>query len=111
MGYAEVEMRLDKTVHVSASTSTEFTVSETPNFDPIDLSISKNHGYSINFTDGSRAVFRLSIEGDTVRMYAERYDSTAADAAELDKPAAEMLHSKSASSKGSWVGTSLQLSL
>jgi len=51
---------LDKTVHVSASTSTEFTVSGTLNFeykDPIDLSISKNHGYVINFTDGSRVVF------------------------------------------------------
>ena len=85
---------LDGTTHTSASTSTKFTVSGTLNFeykDPIDLSVSKNHGYVINFTDGSRVVFRLSTQGDTVRMYVERYVPAAAGAAELAKPAAEGL--------------------
>jgi len=85
---------LNKTVHTSASTSIKFTVSETLNFeykDPIDLSVSKNHGYVINFTDGSRVVFRLSTQGDTVRMYVERYVSPAAGPEELAKPVAEGL--------------------
>jgi phosphoglucomutase len=85
---------LNQTVHTSASTSTKFTVSGTVNFeykDPIDLSISKNHGYIINFTDGSRVIFRLSTQGDTVRMYVERYVSADAGPAALAKPVAEGL--------------------
>jgi phosphoglucomutase len=45
----------------------------------------------INFTDGSRVVFRLSTQGDAVRMYVERYVSAEAGPAELAKPAAEGL--------------------
>ena len=65
---------LDKTVHTSASTSEKFTVSET-----------------FNFTDSSCVVFRLSTQGDAVRMYVERYVSADAGPAELAKPAAEGL--------------------
>ena len=85
---------LDKSVHTSASTSEKFTVSETYNFeykDPITQSVSKNHGQVINFSDGSRVVFRLSTQGDAVRMYVERYVSADAGPAELAKPAAEGL--------------------
>ena len=85
---------LNKSVHTSASTSTEFTISGSYNFeyeDPIDHSVSKNHGYVFNFTDGSRVVFRLSSQGDAVRMYVERYVSADAGPAELAKPAAEGL--------------------
>ena len=85
---------LDQSVHTSASTSTKFTVSGSYNFeyeDPIDHSVSKNHGQVINFTDGSRVVFRLSSQGDAVRMYVERYVSADAGPEELAKPAAEGL--------------------
>ena len=85
---------LDQSVHTSASTSTKFTVSGSYNFDykdPINNSVSKNHGQVINFTDGSRVVFRLSTQGDAVRMYVERYVSADAGPAELAKPAAEGL--------------------
>jgi phosphoglucomutase len=90
---------LDKSVHVSASTSTKFTVSGLYNFeykDPIDHSVSKNQGQVITFTDGSRVVFRLSgtgSQGATVRMYVERYVPADAGAAELDKPTTEGLKS------------------
>jgi phosphoglucomutase len=86
---------LDKTVHISASTSTEFTVSGLHYFeykDPIDHLISKNHGLVIEFTDGSRVVFRLSSQGtSTLRMYVERYVPADAGPAELAKPVTETL--------------------
>jgi phosphoglucomutase len=85
---------LDQSVHTSLSTSTKFTVSGSYNFDykdPINNSVSKNHGQVIDFTDGSRVVFRLSTQGDAVRMYVERYVSADAGTAELVKPAAEGL--------------------
>jgi phosphoglucomutase len=90
---------LNQTVHISASTSTKFTVSELYNFeykDPIDHSIAKNQGQVIKFTDGSRVVFRLSgtgSQGATVRMYVERYVPAAAGLVELVKPAPEGLKS------------------
>jgi len=82
---------LDQTVHISASTSEKFTVSGTYNFeykDTITNSVSGNHGQVITFTDGSRVVFRLSTQGDAVRMYVERYVSADAGLEELSKPAA-----------------------
>ena len=86
---------LDQTVHTSASTSTKFIVSGLHYFeykDPIDHSVSKNHGQVLDFTDGSRVVFRLSSQGvSTVRMYVERYVPAAAGPAELAKPVAEGL--------------------
>jgi phosphoglucomutase len=86
---------LDKTVHISALTSTKFTVSGLHYFeykDPIDHSISKGHGQVIDFTDGSRVVFRLSSQGtSTVRMYVERYVPADAEPVELAKPVAEGL--------------------
>lgn len=85
---------LDQSVHISASTSENFTVSGTYNFeytDPINHKVSGNHGQVINFTDGSRVVFRLSTSGDAVRMYLERYVSADAGPAELAKPAADGL--------------------
>ena len=86
---------LDNTVHISTSTSTRFTVSGLHYFeykDPIDHSISKGHGQVIDFTDGSRVVFRLSSQGtSTVRMYVERYVPADAGPAELAKPVAEGL--------------------
>ncbi|TDL26573.1 putative PGM2-phosphoglucomutase [Rickenella mellea] len=67
-------------IHTKYPSSTgEFEVSKTTNFtytDPIDGSVSKNQGQIIQFTDGSRVVFRLSgtgSQGATVRMYVERY--------------------------------------
>ena len=90
---------LNGTVHISASTSTKFTVSELYNFeykDPIDHSVSKNQGQVITFTDGSRVVFRLSgtgSQGATVRMYVERYVAAAVGPVELSKPAPEGLKS------------------
>jgi phosphoglucomutase len=48
--------------------------------DPIDGSISPNQGIRILFTDGSRIIFRLSGTagtGATVRMYLEKYISSA----------------------------------
>ena len=86
---------LVKTVHISPSTSTKFTVSGLHYFeykDPIDHSTSKGHGQVIDFTDGSRVVFRLSSQGtSTVRMYVERYVPVEAGPAELAKPVAEGL--------------------
>jgi phosphoglucomutase len=46
--------------------------------DPVDGSISEHQGIRINFTDGSRIVFRLSgtgTEGATLRVYLERYEA------------------------------------
>ena len=86
---------LDKTVHISASTSTKFTVSGLHYFeykDPIDHLTSKGHGQVIDFIDGSRVVFRLSSQGtSTVRMYVERYVGADVGPAELAKPVAEGL--------------------
>jgi phosphoglucomutase len=85
---------LDKSVHTSASTSEKFTVAETYNFeykDTITHAVSKGHGQVITFTDGSRVVFRLSTQGDAVRMYVERYVPADAGPEELAKPAAEGL--------------------
>ena len=90
---------LEKSVHVSASTSTKFTVSGLYNFeykDPIDHSVSKNQGQVITFTDGSRVVFRLSgtgSQGATVRMYVERYVPADAGPVELAKSTTEGLKS------------------
>ncbi|KAJ3070619.1 Phosphoglucomutase-2 [Podochytrium sp. JEL0797] len=44
--------------------------------DPIDKSVSKNQGLRFVFTDGSRAIFRLSgtgSSGATVRLYVEKF--------------------------------------
>ncbi|KAL0580461.1 Phosphoglucomutase-2 [Marasmius crinis-equi] len=63
----------------STSTKEKYVVKNLSNFsytDPIDSSVSKNQGHIIEFTDGSRVVFRLSgtgSQGATVRMYVERY--------------------------------------
>ncbi|MBF0266356.1 MAG: alpha-D-glucose phosphate-specific phosphoglucomutase [Gammaproteobacteria bacterium] len=46
--------------------------------DPIDKSISKNQGYRIGFTDGSRIIYRLSgtgTSGATLRVYFDSYES------------------------------------
>ncbi|KAI0766063.1 hypothetical protein BC629DRAFT_1539925 [Irpex lacteus] len=70
---------LINTTHKSASTGQSFTVSQTVNFDytdPVDGSVSKNQGQIVQFSDGSRVVFRLSgtgSQGATVRLYVERY--------------------------------------
>jgi phosphoglucomutase len=88
---------LDNTVHLSASTTNQFTVSGLYNFeykDPIDHSVSRNQGQVITFSDGSRVVFRLSgtgSQGATVRMYVERYLAPDAPTNELSKSAAEGL--------------------
>jgi phosphoglucomutase len=45
--------------------------------DPVDLSVSKNQGIRIGFTNGSRIVFRLSgtgTKGATLRIYIESYE-------------------------------------
>jgi phosphoglucomutase len=78
----------------SASTGQGYTVSKTFNFDytdPIDSSIAKNQGQVIQFSDGSRVVFRLSgtgSQGATVRMYVERYTK---DTAEFGKETSQGL--------------------
>lgn len=77
-----------------ASSTGEFVVSATSNFtytDPIDGSVSRNQGQIVQFTDGSRVVFRLSgtgSQGATVRMYVERYTK---DETQYAKPTAEGL--------------------
>jgi phosphoglucomutase len=71
-----------------------FTVASVTNFsytDPIDGSISRNQGHIIQFSDGSRFVFRLSgtgSQGATVRLYVERYTQ---DSKEYGKATAEGL--------------------
>ncbi len=55
------------------------TVREADDFaytDPVDGSVSRQHGVRVMFDDGSRAVFRLSgtgTEGATLRLYLERF--------------------------------------
>lgn len=76
------------------SSTGEFTVSATSNFhytDPIDGSVSKNQGQIVQFSDGSRVVFRLSgtgSQGATVRLYVERYTK---DATQFSKETSEGL--------------------
>jgi phosphoglucomutase len=88
---------LTNTTHLSASTSTKFTVAGLHNFeytDPIDHSVSSNQGQVITFSDGSRVVFRLSgtgSQGATVRMYVERYVPPEAGPVELGRDAADGL--------------------
>ena len=95
LGKALKSGSLNGTVHTSSSTSTTFTISGLHYFeykDPIDRSISNNHGQVIDFTDGSRVVFRLSSQGvSLVRMYVERYVPPTAGPAELFRPAGEGL--------------------
>ncbi len=53
-----------------ASTGESFTISKTFNFnytDPVDKSVSKNQGQIVQFSDGSRVVFRLSGTGSQGR--------------------------------------------
>lgn len=48
--------------------------------DPIDGSVSHHQGLRVQFTDGSRIVYRLSgtgTVGATIRMYIERYEGDA----------------------------------
>lgn len=88
---------LINTTHTSASTSNKFTISGMYDFeytDPIDKSVSKNQGQVVQFSDGSRVVFRLSgtgSQGATVRMYVERYVGPDAGKEELARDAAEGL--------------------
>ncbi|KAI0339585.1 Phosphoglucomutase, first 3 domain-containing protein [Trametopsis cervina] len=88
---------LTETTHKSASTGQSFTVSSTSNFDytdPVDGSVSKNQGQIIQFSDGSRVVFRLSgtgSQGATVRLYVERYVAADKGVKELSKDTAEGL--------------------
>ena len=59
--------------------------------DPVDGSVSAKQGVRVNFTDGSRIVYRLSgtgTEGATLRVYLERYVPGPAD---LDHDAQEAL--------------------
>jgi phosphoglucomutase len=88
---------LANTTHKSSSTGQSFTVSETLNFDytdPVDGSVSKNQGQIVQFSDGSRVVFRLSgtgSQGATVRLYVERYVSKEKGVKELSTETAEGL--------------------
>jgi len=83
-----------KNVDYPTSFGENFTVADLTNFsytDPIDGSVSKNQGHIIQFTDGSRVVFRLSgtgSQGATVRMYVERYTK---DESQYTKETAEGL--------------------
>ncbi|MCW1919414.1 alpha-D-glucose phosphate-specific phosphoglucomutase [Rhodobacter sp. KR11] len=59
--------------------------------DPVDGSVSAKQGIRVNFTDGSRIVYRLSgtgTEGATLRVYLERY---VAGPEGLDRDAQEAL--------------------
>ena len=88
---------LINSTHVSASTKQSFTISQAYNFDytdPIDASVSKNQGQVLQFTDGSRVVFRLSgtgSQGATVRMYVERYVAKEKGSEELGRETQEGL--------------------
>ncbi|KAG7093742.1 hypothetical protein E1B28_007393 [Marasmius oreades] len=81
----------------STSTKEKYTVKDLSNFsytDPIDKSVSKNQGQIVEFTDGSRVVFRLSgtgSQGATVRMYVERYVAPGAGDEALKKAAKDGL--------------------
>ena len=58
--------------------------------DPVDGSLSENQGLCINFTNGSRIVFRLSgtgTVGATIRVYLEKFE---------DNPSCMGLHSEEA---------------
>jgi len=61
------------------TTAADLTVASADDFayaDPVDGSVSKGQGVRITFTDGSRAVMRLSgtgTEGATLRLYLERH--------------------------------------
>jgi len=80
--------------HSAKSVSETFTIAKVTNFaytDPIDNSVSKNQGHILQFTDGSRVVFRLSgtgSQGATVRLYVERYSK---DPTQYERPTAEGL--------------------
>lgn len=88
---------LASTTHTSKSTGQSFTVASTFNFDytdPVDGSVSKNQGQIVQFSDGSRVVFRLSgtgSQGATVRMYVERYVAKEKGVKELNTETAEGL--------------------
>jgi len=85
--------------HSAKSVPETFTIANVENFrytDPIDNSLSENQGHIIQFTDGSRVVFRLSgtgSQGATVRMYVERYSksSDGSTSEQYEKEAAEGL--------------------
>lgn len=78
----------------ATSSDTAFTVASAGNFsytDPIDGSVSKNQGLYVQFSDGSRIVFRLSgtgSSGATIRLYVEKYSN---DASEFEKDTQEGL--------------------
>jgi phosphoglucomutase len=61
-----------------------YTVAHADDFaytDPIDQSVSTHQGIRVEFSDGSRIVFRLSgtgTEGATLRVYIERFEPEAA---------------------------------
>ena len=88
---------LNGTSHKAKSTGQEFKIASVESFsytDPIDKSVSKNQGQIVNFSDGSRVVFRLSGTGSagaTVRMYVERYVGPDAGEKELTRDTAEGL--------------------
>ncbi|NBZ86068.1 alpha-D-glucose phosphate-specific phosphoglucomutase [Stagnihabitans tardus] len=67
--------------------------------DPVDGSVSAKQGVRVNFTDGSRIVYRLSgtgTEGATLRVYLERYvpgpDGLDRDAQEALSPVIAAAH-------------------
>ena len=61
-----------------------FTIERADDFsytDPIDQSVSSKQGIRVEFSDGSRIVYRLSgtgTEGATLRVYIERFEPDAA---------------------------------
>ncbi|MCP9222065.1 alpha-D-glucose phosphate-specific phosphoglucomutase [Erythrobacter sp. LQ02-29] len=72
----------------------ELTVERADSFsynDPVDGSVSENQGLRLFFTDGSRAVLRLSgtgTQGATLRVYLERYEPPSG---QLDRDVGEVL--------------------
>jgi phosphoglucomutase len=74
--------------HKATTSSTEFTIASADDFaytDPIDGSVSTKQGLRIQFSDGSRIIFRLSgtgSSGATVRLYVEKYSRNADEYAE-----------------------------
>ncbi|KAF9258938.1 phosphoglucomutase [Marasmius fiardii PR-910] len=91
------ESSLIKKEFSSTSTKEKYAVKELSNFsytDPVDKSVSKNQGQVVEFSDGSRVVFRLSgtgSQGATVRMYVERYVAPNAGQEALEKAASDGL--------------------
>ncbi|MEM1366929.1 MAG: alpha-D-glucose phosphate-specific phosphoglucomutase [Cyanobacteria bacterium P01_H01_bin.15] len=79
---AELEAKLPALV---GQTFGSFTVAQADNFaynDPVDSSISQKQGIRIQFSDGSRIIFRLSgtgTKGATLRLYLEKYEPDAAN--------------------------------